>query len=117
MTLRRVLLGLCLALAARAASAASADPRTLVDAPLLPEGSAWNAPTATVLANVADPIVLDLGSPAVFRALLLQADGNDVYWVETSDDGAAWTTVWRVPRAFGSARTAIGVTFSCLGAM
>jgi len=87
--------------AATTAGAASSDPRTLIDAPLLPEGSAWNAPTAVVLENVGDPLVADLGRSVQFRALLLQADGNDVYWLEASEDGQAWIVVWRVPRTYG----------------
>ncbi len=99
MRARAFLLALVWLCATRVA-AATAEPRTLIDAALLPEGSAWNSPSATVLADVADVLVVDLGRSVRFRALLLQADGNDVYWIEASEDGQAWAVVWRVARAY-----------------
>jgi hypothetical protein len=89
-------------LAAASAGAAAYEPRLLLDAPLLPEGSATSVATVVALDNVGDPLVVDLGRPVRFRGLLLQADGNDVYWVESSADGQAWTPVWRVPTAYGA---------------
>jgi len=81
-------------------AAATADNHSLIDAPLLPEGSAWDSASASVLADVADPLVVDLGRSVRFRAVLLQADGNDVYRVEGSEDGTTWQTLWLVPKAF-----------------
>ncbi len=41
--------------------------------------------------------VVDLGAPRLVAALLLQASTSDVYFVETSADGASWRVAWRVP--------------------
>ena len=87
-------------LCATRAAAATADTRTLIDAALLPEASAWNSPSATLLADTPDVLIVDLGRSVRFRALLLQADGNDVYRLEGSEDGAAWHSLWLVPKAF-----------------
>lgn len=89
-------------LAAARAGAATADPGTLMDAPLLPEGSPAAVAGVTILDNVGDPLVVDLGRSARFRALLLQADGNDVYWIEASTDGQDYAVLWRVPAAYGA---------------
>ncbi len=95
------LLGLGFWLAAGSVQAATTDPRTLIEAPLLPEGSGPEAATVTALADPGDSLLVDLGRSVGFRALLLQADGNDVYWVEASENGDSWDALWRVPAAYG----------------
>jgi hypothetical protein len=84
-----------------AAPPEASDAASLLTGPLLPEGSPSSAPGVIVLRDQATPMALDLQRPWVVRAILLQADGTDVYFVETSTDAASWRTVWRVPRVPG----------------
>src|SRR5262245_22709325 len=77
--------------------AAAFDAGAFIDAPLLPEGSAWNAAGATVLEGTDSAITIPLSRPVEVRALLIQADFDDTYFVEASDDGASWHLFWRVP--------------------
>lgn len=95
---RALLLGGCLA--ATESRAAGPDPVTLLSGPLLPEGSPADVAGTVTLAGVQDALLLDLQHSRPVRALLLQADGNDVYWVEGSDDAQRWATLWRV-NAYG----------------
>lgn len=81
--------------------AAGPAARPLWNAPLLPEGSAPRAPEAMVLDGPAHYVELDLDRATVPRALVLQADADDVYLVEASADGARWTPLWRVPPVRG----------------
>lgn len=102
--MKRVLLawtlGTALGLAAPVLGADGPGPVEILLGPLLPEGSPGDAPGTVELADVRTPLALDLQQPRPVRALLLQADGNDVYWVEGSLDARTWSTLWRVP-AFG----------------
>ncbi len=75
------------------ASTASA----VLQAPLLPEGSDWNAQGSVVLAGLEDALSLGLPRPMRLRALLLQADFDDNYRVEGSLDGARWERLWTAP--------------------
>lgn len=77
--------------------AAAFDTAALLEGPLLPEGSDWNAPGAAILADTDTAITVPLARPVEARALLLQADFDDTYFVEGSDDGTAWRVLWRVP--------------------
>lgn len=95
----------CLAFAAAATVGAAddgrPDPTTLLTGALLQEGAAWDAPGAFRIENAEHPLAVDLQRPQTIRALLLQADGNDVYFVDISQDGVSWRTVWRAPRYGG----------------
>ena len=97
----------CLAFAVAAAVATAADaddgpdPATLLSGGLLQEGAPWDAPGAFKIEDAGHPLALDLQRSRTIRALLLQADGNDVYFVDASVDGVSWRTVWRVPRYGG----------------
>src|SRR5262245_30397457 len=77
--------------------AAAVDNATLLGGPLLPEGSDWNTAGAAILEGSADAITIPLTRQVEARALLVQADHDDTYVVEASDDGAAWRLLWRVP--------------------
>ncbi len=77
--------------------AAALDAATLLQAPLLPEGSDWNATGAMVLEGPEPPPAIALGAPLSVAALLLQADFDDTYVVEGSADGASYRILWRVP--------------------
>jgi hypothetical protein len=76
---------------------AALDTKTLLDAPLLPEGAAWNAPGTAVLEGEDAALTVSLARPVALRALLLQADFDDTYWIEGSEDGTLYSVLWRVP--------------------
>ncbi len=73
----------------------------LTTGPLLPESSRVDQPGVAQLADLTTPLVLDLQRPERLVGLVLQADADDVYWVEASADGRTWRTIWRVPRIDG----------------
>jgi hypothetical protein len=77
--------------------AAAVDNATLLGGALLPEGSDWNAPGVAILEGSADALTIPLPRSVEARAILVQADFDDTYFVEVSDDGAAWHVLWRVP--------------------
>lgn len=52
-----------------------------------PEGAVWNAGPAFVLDAATPRLTWDLGAVVELRALLVQADGNDVYPLSSSVDG------------------------------
>ncbi|HET7292237.1 MAG TPA: hypothetical protein VFM88_07425 [Vicinamibacteria bacterium] len=76
---------------------AAVDTAAFLDGPLLPEGADWNAPGAAILADTDAAITIPLARTLEARALLVQADFDDTYLVEASDDGASWRVLWRVP--------------------
>jgi len=96
---------LLLLLAAAGAPAATtlqgADASALMDGALVPEGAASNMPGSIPIAYD-QPLVVDLRDARSIRALLLQADSNDVYAVEVSDDALSWRPLWRAPRVEGT---------------
>lgn len=83
------------------AAAQGADALGLTEGALAPEGAASNMPGSIPVA-FDQPLVVDLRSARSIRALLLQADSNDVYAVEISDDELTWRPVWRAPRVEGT---------------
>lgn len=74
-------------LAPIAAEGVEGDARVVTDGRVTPEGAAWRVEPAAVLAAAGASITWDLGAELPIEALLLQADGNDVYAVEGSLDG------------------------------
>ncbi len=77
--------------------AAALDAATLLEGPLLPEGSAWNAPGAMVLEGPLAAPAMALGRAMLVRGLLVQADFDDTYFVEGSVDDESYRILWRVP--------------------
>ncbi len=71
----------------------------ITDERVTPEGARWNAPPAFVLAPATESLTWDLGSVVELRALLLQADGNDVYPVASSLDGVGFEPLVEVSPA------------------
>ena len=53
------------------------------------DGDRWDGPFAAVLPGGA-AIEWDLGAPTPLTAALIQADNNDEYLLEVSDDGVTW---------------------------
>jgi len=71
------------------------NPAVVTDGRLATEGT-LDAALVVALRDVRSEITVDLGSVQPVGAFLLQAGTADVYFVETSTDGATWSTRWRV---------------------
>jgi len=69
----------------------------LGDGVLALEGDYWNTHLTALFADTDAAVVYDLGDDVAVRALLLQADGNDAYRIELSDDRATWTVLAEAP--------------------
>jgi hypothetical protein len=67
------------------------------DAVLVPEGTPWFSPEAVVLENTESILAVDLLSEVPIKALLLQADSNDSYYIEGSKDATVWLPLWEAP--------------------
>lgn len=65
--------------------------------PLLVEGSLWNGRDTIVYPTSDATILFDYGAPQSIGALVLQADNNDAYVVESSDNAVTWEWVWTAP--------------------
>lgn len=79
-----------------AAEGAEGDVAVVTDGKVVPEGAAWRVEPSLVLAPSGARLTWDLGSDATLTALLLQADANDVYPIETSRDGERWDPLVKV---------------------
>jgi hypothetical protein len=73
------------------------DPGVLNDGWLAVEGNAPGPLDALALGGPAAWAQIDLGEPTPIGALLVQADGNDLYVIEGSSDGTNWRPVWTAP--------------------
>jgi hypothetical protein len=58
------------------------------------EGSAWNSETAAIFRGSRAYVIFDLGKVTPIDAVYLQGDNNDEFILETSEDGARFTTLW-----------------------
>ena len=67
----------------------------MTDGRLAPEGAPADD-AAVAVDGVRSALLVDLGREEELGALLLQADSNDVYFVETSADSTRWDIRWRV---------------------
>ncbi len=101
LSLAVAILGLAAASAAFAEIDTPPDAATILTGTLLPEGTASDDPASFVIKDIGHFVAFDLGAPRRIRAILLQADGNDVYFVEVSNDDRSWQTIWRAPRYGG----------------
>ena len=61
------------------------------------EGSAWNSKTAAIFRGSRAYVIFDLGEVTPIEAVYLQGDNNDEFILETSEDGARFTTLWTAP--------------------
>lgn len=61
------------------------------------EGSAWNSETAAIFRGSRAYVIFDLGKVTPIDAVYLQGDNNDEFILETSEDGARFTTLWTAP--------------------
>ncbi|MBT8450957.1 MAG: discoidin domain-containing protein [Deltaproteobacteria bacterium] len=69
----------------------------LIDGERAFEGSAWNSETAAIFRGDSAYAIFDLGKVTAIDAAYLQGDNNDAFIVETSEDGARFTTLWTAP--------------------
>ena len=69
------------------------DPAIVTDARVAEEGAAWNTPLAVILDGPAASLTYDLGSAVPVRAIVAQADANDVYSVWGSLDGERFSVL------------------------
>ncbi len=80
----------------------SGDPRSIGDGLLAREGWPADSPQAARLAGRDASVSFDLGVARPIRALLVQADHDDVYEVAASVDGWSWQPLWQAPAAGAS---------------
>ena len=71
--------------------------RRLIDGERSFEGSAWNSETAAIFRGDSAYVIFDLGKVTAIDAAYLQGDNNDAFILETSKDGARFTTLWTAP--------------------
>lgn len=72
------------------------DPAILQDHTVAPEGADWRT-SAGVRIAPGGFVTLDLLSDLALRALVLQADADDEYVIEVSDDAKTFREIWRAP--------------------
>lgn len=72
----------------------------LGESSLPPEGTPWASPEAALFNGADSLVAVDLMTEAPIKALLLQADCDDNYYVEASTDGSNWLPLWEVPQKF-----------------
>ena len=61
------------------------------------EGNAWNSESAAIFRGNRAYVIFDLGKVTPIDAVYLQGDNNDEFILETSEDGARFTTLWTAP--------------------
>ena len=117
---RRVLPAALVLLASTLASAARAEPQSLI-AGKLPsrshgvknvsrltdgvygnEGDEWLTDVTARFSSARSFVEYDLGAERELRCALVQADNNDVYILSASQDGETWKSLWRVGAEAGA---------------
>jgi hypothetical protein len=117
---RRVLPAALVLLASTLASAARAEPQSLI-AGKLPsrshgvknvsrltdgvygnEGDEWLTDVTARFSSARSFVEYDLGAERELRCALVQADNNDVYILSASQDGDTWKSLWRVGAEAGA---------------
>jgi hypothetical protein len=83
-------------------NSAQGDPGVLSDNWFASEGSVPSPLTALALRGPAAWAEIDLGAATPIGALLVQADGNDLYVIEGSIDGTRWRPIWTAAAVQGS---------------
>lgn len=63
----------------------------LTQQPLAPNGISWDSPQSLQLPDGTSGYIFDFGTPVMFEGFLVQADHNDSYFVEYSNDQETWT--------------------------
>lgn len=81
----------------RVEGAFSGSADTVVGGALFPEGARWDSAGAVILKAGQSSLVITLPAEQQVSAFLIQADNNDAYFVEGSNDGNAWRLLWSAP--------------------
>jgi hypothetical protein len=74
----------------------------LTDGKAAREHDHWKTRLSAVFGDRAAYVIYDLGAPRALAAAWLQADGNDRYLLESSDDARSFQPLWRVGPARGA---------------
>ncbi|MFN3199896.1 MAG: hypothetical protein ACE366_15980 [Bradymonadia bacterium] len=93
----------------KAKSSRASSTQRIADGVASNEGDPWNTQLSAILNNAKSEVTYDLGAVTQFTAALVQADNNDVYTIEVSNDGDTWQTLWAaqpVPQAGMRTRSA-----------
>jgi hypothetical protein len=78
------------------------DASRLTDGAVSHEGDAWETDLSSVFQSPVSSVEWDLGRPTRIRAVLLQGDNNDEFFLSGSDDGVHFREIW----AMGTVRGA-----------
>ncbi|WP_437910803.1 VWD domain-containing protein [Sorangium sp. So ce327] len=99
-----VLVNLAAARPVTADGAPRGDLQFVTDAMFAPEGQPWDDPMYSVVTPEGTSLTVDLGAIYSLARVVVQADNNDEYLVESSTDGATWVPLAAVP-TFGGGGT------------
>jgi hypothetical protein len=72
------------------------DVSVVADGVMPHDGTAWDDPTG-VRVLPQGHLTYDLGAVRQIRAVTLQADNNDIFAIDGSNDGTTWATIWQAP--------------------
>lgn len=72
--------------------------RRLVDDTIHRDGSPWNGSRSAIFEGTNARVTWTFDRPTRIRAMLVQGDNNDTYFVEGSLDGETFTPLWTVPK-------------------
>ncbi|XXF75406.1 VWD domain-containing protein [Myxococcaceae bacterium GXIMD 01537] len=85
-----------------AAGAVSGNPQVVTNTIFAPAGHSWRDVQYVVVTPAGTSLTVDLGAIHSLARLVVQADNNDTYLVESSIDGVVWSTLVTIPM-FGGA--------------
>jgi hypothetical protein len=78
------------------------EPARLTDGTVARDGDHWDTDLTSVLKTGNASVEWDLGRAAHLRALYLQGDNNDEFFVSASDDGTNYREIWQAPAVNGA---------------
>src|SRR5260221_9417267 len=77
------------------------EPSRLTDGTIAREGDHWETDLTAVLKSPRASVEWDLGRQAHVRAIYLQGDNNDDFFVSVSDDGTRYREIWAAQSVHG----------------
>ncbi|HVW26630.1 MAG TPA: discoidin domain-containing protein [Polyangiaceae bacterium] len=78
------------------------EPARLTDGTIARSGDHWETDLTSVLKTGNASVEWDLGRSVHVRALYLQGDNNDEFFVSASDDGTNYRQIWEAPAVRGA---------------
>jgi hypothetical protein len=84
-----------------ATGAVVGDPQMITNEVFAPEGQFWSDLNYAAVTPAGTSLTVDLGAVHSVARVVVQADDNDAYLVESSLDGVAWSTLVAVPPQWG----------------